>query len=180
MYIRLATTSDAKQIQDIYQYYVEETSATFETVPPSCAEMARRMTETLKNYPYLVCVEGEQIIGYCYASAHNPRAAYRFNACLAVYLRQGYQGRKIGVLLYKKLIKLLKLQGICNVYGCITSENEGSIKMHSNMGFTINGVFHKTGYKFDRWIDVTWMEKRIQEIPTEFIPFSESPYKDER
>ena len=36
-----------------------------------------------------------------------------------------------------------------------------SMHFHSRMGFTEVGRFHNSGYKFDRWYDMIWMEKLI-------------------
>ena len=32
---------------------------------------------------------------------------------------------------------------------------------HEKMGFSLVGTFHDSGYKFDTWYDMIWMEKMI-------------------
>lgn len=59
--IRIATKEDAKALLDIYKYYVEQTTITFEYETPSVEEFERRIENTLKKYPYLV--EEESISG---------------------------------------------------------------------------------------------------------------------
>jgi phosphinothricin acetyltransferase len=75
--IRLVHQSDAETIAAIYRPIVETTAISFETVPPDPEEMARRITETSRSYPWLVCELGGRIAGYAYATRHRVRAAYQ-------------------------------------------------------------------------------------------------------
>lgn len=36
-----------------------------------------------------------------------------------------------------------------------------SEEFHARMGYSLVGRFHKSGYKFDTWYDMIWMEKAI-------------------
>ena len=49
-----------------------------------------------------------------------------------------------------------------------------SYYFHKKMGFELVGTFHQSGYKFDRWYDMIWMEKLIgtHDVPAEKV---ESP-----
>lgn len=39
--------------------------------------------------------------------------------------------------------------------------NRDSMCFHSKMGFTEVGRFHNSGFKFNKWYDMIWMEKII-------------------
>lgn len=65
--IRVATKEDARQLLDIYAYYIEETAITFEYEVPSLKEFEERIKNTLQKYPYLVEEENKKILGYAYA-----------------------------------------------------------------------------------------------------------------
>lgn len=86
MKIRVATEEDAESIQRIYAPYVENTAVTFEYDVPSVDEFRRRIANTLKEYPYLVAVEQERMVGYAYASSFHARAAYKHTAEVSIYL----------------------------------------------------------------------------------------------
>ena len=73
---KTATKEDAKALLDIYKYYVEQTTITFEYETPSVEEFERRIENTLKKYPYLVEEEDGKIYGYTYAGPFKERAAY--------------------------------------------------------------------------------------------------------
>ena len=40
---------------------------------------------------------------------------------------------------------------------------DDSYYFHKRMGFELIGRFHKSGYKFNNWYDMIWMEKVIGE-----------------
>lgn len=176
MSMRIATIKDAKQISDIYKYYVEHTTATFEYIAPTPEDFEGRISSTLEKYPYLVYEVDGKIAGYAYAATHMVRAAYSWNAVMSVYVDGKYHKQGIGTKLYNELICILIKQNIKNVYGCITSGNDISISMHEKMGFVINATFHNSGFKNGKWMDVTWMEKQISAYdipPKPFTPFPE-------
>ena len=160
---RFATEGDAEEILGIYKPYIENTTITFEYEVPAVEEFRERIRETLEKYPYIVCTYDGKIIGYAYAHRIWSRAAYQWDVELSVYTDGNYAGNGIGKKLYKILIEILKLQNVVNVYALITYPNENSEKMHNYFGFKKIAVFEKSGYKFGKWIGVTWFEKAISE-----------------
>ena len=61
--MRLAGPADAEAMRRIYVWYVENTAVTFETGSPDPEEFRRRVTETLKKYPWLCLETDGQICG---------------------------------------------------------------------------------------------------------------------
>src|SRR5262249_31987133 len=127
-----------------------------ELEPPSVAEMGRRIRETLPTYPWLVFEEEGRVLGYAYASAHAPRAAYRWSVDLAVYIGRGARRRGGGRALYAALLRVLARQGYYRGFGGITLPNPGSVGLHEAMGFDAVGVYWAVGYKHGAWHDVGW------------------------
>lgn len=168
--IRMATIEDAKRLLDIYQYYVRETAITFEYDVPSEEEFRGRIEGTLEKYPYLVALDGEEIVGYAYASSFHEREAYKWCAEMSIYLDRDIRGQGVGRLLYEELERRLRNMGILNLNACIAfpdKEDEhltfGSVRFHEKMGYSMVGEFHKCGFKFGRWYNMVWMEKLIGE-----------------
>lgn len=174
MEIRIARVEDAKEIQRIYAPYVQKTCITFEYDVPTVEQMKQRIKKTLERYPYLVAIEGNRIVGYAYASCFHERKAYEWSSELSVYIDEGYHHQGIATLLYRQLLTILKAMNVQTVYACITHPNEKSEHFHQKLGFQQNALFQNCGYKFDKWRDVIWMEKRIGEYGKveNFIPFS--------
>lgn len=89
----------------------------------------------------------------------------------SVYLNHTYLGKGVGRILYNKLIEILKLQNIHNVYECITLPNIKSVKLHEYFGFKKVGIYTNAGYKLGKWHDVIWYEKNIKEYENNPTPF---------
>ncbi|HEY7311598.1 MAG TPA: arsinothricin resistance N-acetyltransferase ArsN1 family B [Gemmataceae bacterium] len=164
--IRLAALDDAKQVQAIYAPYCE-TPISFETEPPTVEEMRRRLEKILDPYPWLVCEDGEEILGYVYASQHRERAAYRWSVDTTVYVRQGRQRRGVGRALYTSLLAMLPLQGFVNAYAGVTLPNPASVGLHKAMGFRPVGVYEQVGFKDGSWHDVAWFQRLLRTWPDE-------------
>ena len=160
---RFATEEDAEKILKIYKPYIENTTITFEYEVPSVEEFKGRIKEVSEKYPYIVCECGNKIAGYAYAYKIWTRAAYQWDTELSVYTDEKFYGNGIGKKLYKILIEILKLQNVVNVYGLVTYPNENSEKLHNYFGFKKAAYFENSGYKFGKWIGVTWFEKAINE-----------------
>lgn len=171
--IRIATVEDAESIQKIYAPYVLNTTITFELEPPTVKEMADRIRHTLEKYPYLVAVEEGEVIGYAYAGTLYDRRAYDHSAELSIYIDDRKRHKGTGHLLYNALIDYLTRMNTTNLYGCITYPNDASIAFHEKYGFKEAAHFHECGYKFDQWLDVVYLEKRLDKTTEPFIPFKE-------
>ena len=182
--IRTATTADAPALLDIYAPYIRETAISFEYDVPSLQEFEGRVSHTLSRYPWIVAEQEGTVLGYAYASAFHPRKAYQWCAEASIYVEQHARGRGLGAMLYNRLESLLKTQNILLLYACIArpqKEDEyltvASIRFHTRMGFHTVGEFPRCGFKFNRWYDMVWMEKRLAEPsdpPAPFLPFAEA------
>lgn len=168
--IRDATLEDAKELVEIYRYYVEETAISFEYENPSVEEFQNRMKNFQKKYPYLVAVLDGKIIGYAYGHAYIDRRAYDHCAEITIYLDKDSRKTGCGRKIYEALEARLKDMGIINLYSCIATTDvddpyltNNSKEFHEHMGYNTIGVFKNSGYKFDRWYDMIWMEKIIGE-----------------
>ncbi len=161
--IRMATPDDAGEILAIYKPFVTATVVTFEEVVPTEDDFRQRITSVLKICPYLVCEVDGRIVGYAYATDFRVRASYRWNKEVTVYIREEYQGKRIGKSLYQAMFAILKQQNYGNLLAVITLPNEGSVRLHERFGFKPCAVFHQVGFKMGEWQDVGYWEMRLNE-----------------
>lgn len=180
----MASVDDAQRLLNIYRPYVERTAVSFEYTVPELAEFQRRMVHTLEKYPYLVAEDETGIVGYAYASAFHERRAYQHGAELSVYVAWNCRRGGVGRRLYAEMAHRLSQQNVYAMYACIASTDRAgdeylsadSVCFHEHMGFRCVAKFASCGYKFDRWYDMVWMEKRIlppPEHPEPFVPLPE-------
>ena len=159
--IRIAREADVPRMLAIYAPYILTTTYTFEYTEPTQEEFLARFRDITAQFPWLVWEEEGTVLGYVYGSAPYARAAYRWCAELSIYLVPEAQGKGIGRQLYLAAEEILRRQGYQVNYAIITAENTGSIGFHERMGYTFCAHFPACGFKFGRWLGVTWMEKRL-------------------
>ncbi len=161
--IRPSRDEDLPAITAIYAHHVLHGTGTFETDPPSAADMAARRADVLgRGLPYLVAEEQGEILGFAYANWFKPRPAYRFSAEDSIYVADAARGRGLGRLLLDALCEAAEAAGVRKLLAVIgDSANAGSVGVHRAAGFTEIGVMRSVGWKFGAWRDVVLMEKPL-------------------
>lgn len=164
-HIRPSRDEDVGAIAAIYAHHVLHGTGTFETEPPSAAEMAARRADVLsKKLPYLVADNEGEILGFAYCNWFKPRPAYRFSAEDSIYLANSARGQGLGSKLLDALSQAAENVGVRKLIAVIgDSANAGSIGVHRAQGFTHVGVLKDCGWKFGQWRDVVLMEKVLGE-----------------
>ncbi len=173
--IRLVTEDDADGVLAIYVPIVRDTAISFETEPPPKTEMARRITSTLPERPWLVCESEGAVKGYAYAGAFRTRAAYRWSVEVSVYVGADHRQSGVGRALYESLFAVLTLQGFYRAYAAITLPNPASVSLHERLRFEPVGVYRSVGYKLGAWHDVGWWQRALKSggsEPTEPLPLN--------
>ena len=162
--IRPATDADMDAVAAIYAHHVRHGRASFETEQPDAAEMRRRRAELAsKGLPYFVAsgMAGE-VLGYAYAGAYRPRAAYANTVENSVYLRPDAIGRGIGRRLLTALIDACEQCGLRQMVAVVgDSANEASIRLHEKLGFRRVGVLRDVGYKHGVWLDSVLLQRSL-------------------
>jgi L-amino acid N-acyltransferase YncA len=154
--VRVAWREDAPRIAAIYAPIVSDTVISFETQPPSAAAMADRIAATLPSHPWLVATLAGAVVGYAYASQHQPRAAYRWSVNVTAYVAVSQRGKGVGRRLYGALIGILRAQGFRSAFAGIALPNDASVGLHEAVGFTPLGIYRDVGFKLGAWRDVGW------------------------
>lgn len=158
--IRPARPADADALAEIYGGHVLRGTASFEVEPPDAAEMALRLaTVTSRGWPWLVAERDSVVIGYAYCSRFHTRRAYRFTCEDSIYVHEAHVGTGAGRVLLSALIEQARKDGFREMIAVIgDADNVASIGLHAAFGFEDAGVLRRVGYKFDRWIDVVYMQ----------------------
>jgi len=176
--LRLAKETDGETLLDIYRYYVEETSITFETEVPTLREFQGRIRDTLTKFPYLVLEEDGEILGYAYAHPFHQRAAYNWTVETSIYVRKNPRRGGVGTCLYEALFDMLRRQGVQALCAIVTVPNEPSMAFHQRMGFSVAGTIPRCGYKLGQWHGVAYLYRLLSEggeAPPPLRPLRELP-----
>jgi phosphinothricin acetyltransferase len=163
--IRHCAPGDYGAVVSIYNYYIENSHATFSTTPYSIGERAPWFSQFNESGPnqLLVAENDDTVLGFCCSTPFSKRAAYDVSVETTVYLATEATGRGIGKQLYEMLLENLSGIGLHGAYAGIALPNDASVKLHESLGFRKVGVYEEVGWKFDKYWSVAWYELRIQD-----------------
>jgi phosphinothricin acetyltransferase len=158
--IRPATEADLPAILEIYNDAVLTTTASYDYEPRTLEHRRQWFAERQRDrYAVFVAVElSGRVVGWSALNPYHARCGYRFTAENSVYVASDQRGRGIGKRLLGPLIEAARERGLHTIIAAIDSSNGASIRLHAGLGFETVGVFKQVGYKFNRWLDVTYME----------------------
>ncbi|MDG2024575.1 MAG: GNAT family N-acetyltransferase [Actinomycetota bacterium] len=160
MWIRLAKLSDAAAIAEIYNYEVVSGVATFDLVPKSLEEQRDWLRDRSGALPCIVAVaDDEVVVGWACLSKYRDRPAYGTSVENSIYVHPDHQGKGVGGLLMGDLLALADEHGFHATFARIAGENPASVALHAKHGFQLVGVEREVGRKFNRWLDITVMQR---------------------
>jgi phosphinothricin acetyltransferase len=165
MIVRPVAGADLAAVSDIYAHYVLDSVSSFEEVPPSSEAMAERHAAvTRMGLPYLCAEIDGAVVGYAYAGPYGTRAAYRYTVEDSVYVAADACGRGVGKALLTAVIAHCEAMGLRQMLAVIgNSENAASIALHTSLGFSHAGMGQSVGWKKDRWVDIVWMQRALND-----------------
>ena len=156
--IRPATVADLPTIDEIYNWYIPRSTCTYaEQIEPFEKRVAWFRQHGLKH-PVTVAELDGQIVGWGSLSEFRDRAAYRHTVEDSLYVRHDMRGQAIGTALLRDLIERARALGHQTIIAGADGEQTGSIRLHEKFGFEKVAHFRRVGFKFDRWLDVVFLQ----------------------
>jgi phosphinothricin acetyltransferase len=163
--ISAGSLQDLAECQAIYAHHVLVGTGSFEETPPTLAQMTERFEKvSAAGWSWLVARDGSELVGFGYFQQFHQRSAYRFTAEDSVYVRDNVRGQGVGKAIVAQLLIDAQAAGFRQMIAVIgDSENIGSVGVHASLGFQKVGQLRKVGYKFERWLDVVYMQRALDE-----------------
>jgi phosphinothricin acetyltransferase len=161
--VRRGEAGDLPRLTEIYNHYIINTPITFD-IEPITVEQRRPWFEQHAGsgrHQLFVAEEEGRVLGYADTHQFRTKAAYDTSVESTVYLAPEATGRGIGTVLYATLFDAISNLGLRMALAGVTLPNDASLALHERFGFTPIGVMHDVGYKFGRFWDVGWYEKRL-------------------
>ena len=159
MIIRRAEAVDVPAILDIWNPLIRDTSVTFTTVEKTAQGLADDLA--VRGDAFLVVEAAGQILGFATYGPFRGGPGYAHTAEHSVILAGDARGRGVGRALMARLEAQARAQGIHVLIAGVSSENEGAIAFHRAIGFTQGAHLPEVGRKFDRWMDLVLLHKRL-------------------
>jgi len=163
MTIEDARDEDLPAILAIYNEVIRTSTAIYRE-DPSTLEERRVWHEAKKKdgYPLLVArTEDAAVTGFATFGDFRAWPGYRFTVEHSVHVAEGLRGQGTGTALMRVLLERAKALGKHVMIAGIDADNAGSIRMHERLGFEATGHLRQVGWKFDRWLDLVFMQRTL-------------------
>ena len=167
LHIRDAMAGDAPGIAAIYNDAVLHTTAIWNEVRVDTANRAQWIAERqARGYPVLVASDARgAVLGYASFGDWRAFDGYRHTVEHSVYVHPDCRGQGVGRRLMQALIERARGLGKHVMVAAIEAGNTGSIALHEQLGFVQTGRMPEVGTKFGRWLDLAWLQLRLDEAP---------------
>jgi L-amino acid N-acyltransferase len=159
--IRLAARADLRAINDIYNHYVAHSTCTYQEIPEPMASRDAWFDRHGAAHPVTVAELDGGVAGWGSLSPFHARSAYRFSVENSVYVDHRRHRRGIGDALLADLIARARAIGHHTIIAGIDSTQDASVAIHAKHGFVKVAHLKEVGYKFDRWLDVVYMQLAV-------------------
>ena len=160
--IRPATTADLPSILAIYNDAILHTTAVYDYTPHTLDMRQAWLTAKQQaGFPVLVAEVSGQVAGFGSLGAFRAWEAYRHTAENSLYVDPHSRGQGLGKQLLAHLIDAAIARELHAIVAGIDADNAISLKLHEQFGFQEVAHFPQVGYKFDRWLDLKFMQKLL-------------------
>lgn len=158
--IRRAKIEDLEVILEIVNDAILATTAIYDYDVRTLNDQISWFQEKQKqDFPVIVATdENDKVIGFGTYGTFRMKIGFKFTVEHSVYVKEGFSGKGIGKAILSELIFIAKTQKLHVMVGCIDAENTGSIEFHEKLGFKKAGILKESGYKFDRWLDLQFVQ----------------------
>lgn len=161
--IRRARREDCPAILAIYNESVLTTTASYDFEPRALDHRLAWFDDHARHdYAIFVAEEEGRVLGWSSLSRFHDRAGYRFTAENSIYVAAKHQGQGLGRQLLAPLLDAAKSRGLHTIIAAIDASNAVSVRLHSRFGFVECGRFREVGHKFERWLDVVYMQYFVE------------------
>ncbi len=156
--IRLAAEEDVDAITRIYNHYVDCSTCTFQMRRESTEDRLAWLRAHDAEHPVTVCDHDGNVVAWASLSPWNSRCAYAGTVETSVYVHHDWHRQGLGKKLLVDLIERARNLGYHILIGGACTEQVASIKLQESLGFSQVACFREVGRKFDRWLDVIYLQ----------------------
>lgn len=108
--------------------------------------------------------EDASLLGFASWAPFRSFAAFKYSAEHSLYVHPDYLRRGLGSRLLGSLLEHAREHGLHMLVGAIDADNQASIGLHEQHGFSHAGTLREAGFKFGRWLDLAYYQ-RILDTP---------------
>jgi L-amino acid N-acyltransferase YncA len=158
--IRPAKLADLDAMLAIYNDAIINTTAVYDYQPRS-TDAQRQWFETKQSQhlPVFVASASGNVVGFGSFGPFRPWPAYQYTVENSLYVDSTCRRRGAGTALLDHLVNAAQTARYHTMVAGIDATNEASLALHRKAGFQPVAHFREVGWKFERWLDLVFMER---------------------
>jgi phosphinothricin acetyltransferase len=150
----------AGQILAIFNEAILNSTALYD-YKPRTADMMRAWFEAKVNGNFpVIGAQGDdgELMGLASFGAFRAWPAYKYSVEHSVYVDARFRGRGVGRRLLEEIIEAARERDYHVLIGGIDATNRPSLALHERLGFSHCGTIRQAGFKFGRWLDLSFYQ----------------------
>jgi L-amino acid N-acyltransferase len=160
--VREALEADLPGLLAIYNEVIANSTAVYSSTPVTLEERrAWWQARRAQGYPVLIAAEADAVLGFATFGDFRAWPGYRFTVEHTVHVQADARGRGVGTGLMHALLPRAAALGKHMMVAGVDAANADSIRFHERLGFTRAGLLREVGFKFDRWLDLVFLQRPI-------------------
>ncbi|BBH19348.1 hypothetical protein Back11_06930 [Paenibacillus baekrokdamisoli] len=145
-----------------YNYFIEKTTVSFDLEPYMPEQMTSLMMPLNDLYRTYVILSNGDYAGFVLITQHKKKPAFNVTGEVTIYLEPNQTGKGIGRPSLEFIEQVARELNFHSLIATICSENEGSIRMFTKLGYEKVAHYKEVGYKFERWLDIVVYQKVLK------------------
>ena len=148
----------AGAILDILNDAIVHSTALYDYKPRAMHNMVSWFeTKRAGGFP-VIGIEDErgQLLAFGSYGSFRAFPAYKYTVEHSVYVHKDHRGKGLGPHIMQAIIDAARNQQVHAIVGAIDAANTTSIALHEKLGFRHVGTLPQVGFKFGRWLDLTF------------------------
>lgn len=160
--LREATEADLPGLLAIYNDVIATSTAVYADAPVSLEDRRQWWSgRRAAGYPVLVALDAHGVAGFASFGDFRAWPGYRHTVEHSVHVRAGGRGRGVGTALMTALLASAAQLGKHVMIGGVDADNTASIRFHERLGFVPAARLREVGRKFDRWLDLLFLQRLL-------------------
>ena len=162
MQLRDATDDDLAGIVAIYNEVIATSTAVYSSTPVTLEDQRQwRRARVEAGFPVLIAADESGVLGFSTFGEFRSWPGYRYTVEHTVHVRADRRGGGVGTRLLEALFPRAAALGKHMMIAGVDAANMASIRFHERLGFQQAGCLREVGHKFDRWLDLVFLQRRI-------------------
>ena len=159
-YIESFNEAQLPEILEMFNDAIINSTSVYDYKPRDMDFMIEWYHQKLKTHHPVIGIFDSQnaLLGFGTYGPFRSRPAYKYSVEHSIYIRHDVRGKGYGKILLNEIINTAIREDYHVLVGGIDADNNISIKFHEKMGFEYSGTIKHAGYKFGKWLDLSFYQ----------------------